>query len=368
MSKRIHLSGNFSGGRPKRPQDKELAAAKVILPMPSRTAIIALTKGGRNLADRLASLLPRSEAVSTQGGISRTLARAWREYDRLICIMAAGIVVRAIAPLLRDKTADPAVVVCDEQGQFAVSLLSGHLGGGNVLARQVAALLGGQAVITTASDVLGRTALDLWARDLDLAVADRHCLTRVMAKLVNSGSVTLCSDYPLPELPPDIVLTDKPEQADLLITCRTAQTTGHALLQPKALVAGIGCNRGTPAVEIAEALRLACAENGLAFQSVRNLASIDLKRDEPGLLAVAKQHGWPIDFYTADQLNSVEGVDSSAAVRRATGAKGVAEPAALISTGGGLLLVRKRKSANVTVAIAELLEVMAETACMSARE
>jgi cobalt-precorrin 5A hydrolase len=321
-----------------------------------RTAVIALSKGGGKLAERLAALLPGSKIVSVQGGISRTLARTWQKYDHLICIMAAGIVVRAVAPLLSDKTNDPAVLVCDERGQFVISLLSGHLGGGNALAQHVAALIGGQAVITTASDVLGRTALDLWAREAGLAVADRHRLTHVMAKLVNSGSVTLCSEYPLPELPPDILLTDKPEQADLRITCRTAQWPGQVVLHPKVLVVGIGCNRNTSAAEIAEALRLACAENGLALQSVRNLASIDMKQDEPGLLAVAEKQGWPIEFYTADQLNCVGGVDSSAAVLRATGAKGVAEPAALLSSGGGQLLVRKRKSPNVTVAIAEIVQ------------
>jgi cobalt-precorrin 5A hydrolase len=321
-----------------------------------QTAVIGLSKGGRELAERLADRLSGSRFVSVQGGISQTLARAWQEYDALICIMATGIVVRAVAPLLGDKRTDPAVVVCDEQGQFAVSLLSGHLGGGNALARQVAALLGGQAVITTASDVLGHTALDLWARDLNLAVADRHRLTRIMAKLVNSGSVSLCSDYPLPdELPPDILPAEKTAQADLRITCRTVQAPGQALLHPKTLVAGIGCNRGTPAAEISEAVRRACAENGLAMQSVRNLASIDLKEDEDGLLTTAAEQGWPIAFYSAAQLNQAEGAaSSSAAVLRATGAKGVAEPAAILSSGGGRLLVRKRKSANVTVAIAEL--------------
>ncbi|MCI5141596.1 MAG: cobalamin biosynthesis protein CbiG, partial [Candidatus Electrothrix sp. ATG1] len=153
----------------------------------------------------------------------QTLAQAWQDYDHLICIMATGIVVRSIAPLLQDKAVDPAVVVCDEQGRFAISLLSGHLGGGNALARKIAELLGGQAVITTASDVLGHTALDLWCRDLGLAVSDKQRLTCVMAKLVNTGSVTLNSDYPLPPLPPDIILSDDPDSADLRISCCTEQ-------------------------------------------------------------------------------------------------------------------------------------------------
>ncbi|WP_417910156.1 cobalt-precorrin 5A hydrolase [Candidatus Electronema sp. PJ] len=319
-------------------------------------AILALTKGGKELATRLAALLPESEVVSNQAGISKTLAHVWQDYEQLLCIMAAGIVVRALAPLLCDKTTDPAVVVCDEQGQFAVSLLSGHLGGGNALARQVAALLGGQAVITTASDVLGHTALDLWARDLGLVVADRDRLTQVMAKLVNSGSVRLYSEYPLPELPKDIQRTTDPEAADLLISCRTNWPAQKVLLHPQSLVVGIGCNRNTSRQEIAEALRQTCLENGLAYQAVARLATIDLKKDEPGLLALTQDQGCALEllFHTAEELNSVEGISTSAAVLRATGAKAVAEPAAILSSGNGPLLVRKTKYPNVTVAIAEI--------------
>lgn len=324
--------------------------------MPPEIAILSLTKGGGKLAERLASLLPSSEIVSGQGNIHKTLAQAWHKHSSLICIMAAGIVTRSIAPLLRDKTTDPAVVLCDEQGRFAVSLLSGHLGGGNALAHQVAHLLGGQAVITTASDVLGRTALDIWAREQGLIVADKQQFTRVTAKLVNTGTVSLHSDYPLPDLPPDIIPQQNAATADLLITCRTALDCGanKALLHPKTLTAGIGCNRSTPVEEIAEALRQTCTEHNLAFQALGRLASIDLKSDEVGLLALARQLNLPIDFYTPDQLNRVEGVSTSAAVLKATGAKGVAEPAAILSAGNGTLLVKKIKYPHVTVAIAEV--------------
>jgi len=317
-------------------------------------AILALTGGGRQLADKLAGLLPSCTVLFCRGQLQQTLSQCWQEYDSLICIMATGIVVRTLAPLLEDKQKDPAVVVCDEKGQFAISLLSGHLGGGNALAEQVAVVLDGQAVITTASDVLGRTALDLWARDLGLAIAGKKVLTRAMGKLVNQGTVSLYSDYLLPKLPADIQLKEEAATADLVITSRTdVQTTG-AVLHPGTLTAGIGCNRNTPAAEIEQALQEACAEHNLALQSVRSLASIDLKNDEPGLLDFARIKGYTIDFYNRDQLNGVDGVSTSAAVFKATGAKGVAEPAAVLAAGGGRLLVKKMKWPNVTVAIAEI--------------
>jgi cobalt-precorrin 5A hydrolase len=320
----------------------------------NKIALLALTRGGTKLADRLAALLPGSTVFSCRGQVQQTLQLCWQDYNSLICIMATGIVVRTLTPLLRDKRKDPAVVVCDEKGLFAIALLSGHLGGGNALAEQVAGLLQGQAVITTASDVQGLTALDLWARDLGLFVADKQDLTRVMGKLVNSGSVSLFSDYSLPDLPGDIRLQDDSVTADLIITCRTDLQTTGVVLYPKALVAGIGCNRNTPAAEIEQALQEACAGNNLALQSVRSLASIDLKNDEPGLLDFVSQNKFIIDFFDRDQLNCVDGVSTSSIVLKAIGAKGVAEPAAILASGGGRLIVKKMKWPNVTVAIAEI--------------
>ena len=322
--------------------------------MANKIAILALTRSGRELADRLAGMLPGSHVLACRGKLKKVLGQAWQDHSNLICIMATGIVVRTLAPLLVDKRDDPAVVVCDEKGSFVISLLSGHLGGGNELAERVAALLQGQPVITTASDVQGLTALDLWARDLGLIVADKGDLTRAMGTLVNHGSVSLFSDYPLPDLPQDIRQQDDPGFADLVITCRTDLQTSGALLCPKTLVAGIGCNRNTPAEEIAQSLKQACAENNLAQQSVLSLASIDLKNDEPGLLDFVRQNGLTIDFFDRDQLNGVDGVSTSSIVLKATGAKGVAEPAAVLASGGGRLLVKKMKWPNVTVAIAEI--------------
>lgn len=324
--------------------------------MAADIGILTLTRGGRELGDRLTGLLPGSQVINCRGKLKKELTQAWQEYNSLICIMATGIVVRTLAPLLVDKRRDPAVLVCDEKGRFVISLLSGHLGGGNALAEQVAGLLQGQPVITTASDVQGLTALDLWARDLGLIAADKGDLTRAMGTLVNHGSVTLFSDYPLPELPQDVRLQDDHVTAGLVITCRTDLQTRGALLYPKALVAGIGCNRNTPAKEIEQAMQQACADHNLALQSVRSLASIDLKNDEPGLLDYARHSGFAIDFYDRDRLNSVAGVSTSSIVLKATGAKGVAEPAAILASDGGRLLVKKMKWPNVTVAIAEITD------------
>ncbi len=320
-----------------------------------KIVLLSLTEGGKRLAERISLTLEEEVLlIPSRGRLRHNIERCWQEFDHLVCIMATGIVVRMIAPLLDDKRKDPSVVVIDEQGRFAISLLSGHLGGGNGLAEKIAAATGGQAVITTASDVLGHTALDLWAEDLALAVADKAAFTQVMGRLVNTGRVTVCSTYPLPELPKDMQLVKSDENPDIFISCSTVQTFSGAVLHPRALVAGIGCNRNTPAEEIEQALAEACAEHELARQSVHSIASIDLKSDEVGLLAFAENNGYPIVFFHRDQLNGVDGVSTSLAVLKATGAKGVAEPAAILAAGSGRLLVNKMKWKNVTVAIAKM--------------
>ena len=321
-------------------------------PAERRCAVLALTRDGGVLGQRLAELLG-GDFFACKGRLKEVFARTWQAYPEIVCIMASGIVVRTLAPLLQDKYLDPAVVVCDQQGQFAISLISGHLGGANRLARRVAAAMGGQAVLTTASDVLGLTALDLWCRDLGLAVAEKAAFTRAMGKLVDLGSLTVWSEYPLPPLPPELQATTDREAADLCISSRTDGAAKTALLHPQSLVVGIGCNRGTPATAIAQAVAATLAHHQIAPQAIARLASINLKKDEQGLLEFACNQGLPLDFFTSEQLNQVEGVSVSPVVQRATGAKGVAEPAALLSAGAGSrLLVAKMKWTAVTTAVA----------------
>jgi len=326
-----------------------------------RLAVLALSSGGCVLGRRLAEALD-GDFFAAKGRLAQVMAEVWASYREIVCIMATGIVVRTVAPLLRDKTLDPAIVVCDEKGMFAISLLSGHLGGGNHLARRVAAATGGQAVLTTASDVLGLTPLDLWCRDLELVPGDKAALTRAMGHLVDEGALRVWSRYPLPELPPDLHPHHDQATADLLIDSRAVSVERAAILYPKALVVGIGCNRGTTAGAIAAAVESTCAKHGLSPKAIARLASIDLKQDEAGLLTYARERELAIDFFGKDALNRVEGIAASAVVQRATGARAVAEPAALLGAGpGAVLLAAKMKWADVTTAVAEIADPLATT-------
>ena len=316
-------------------------------------AILAITKGGTLLGEQLAGQL-EADFFPCKGKLRTTLETVWPEYDGIICIMATGIVVRTIAHLLTDKRKDPAVVVCDEQGKFAISLLSGHIGGANALADKVAQKTRGQSVVTTASDVLGRTALDLWCRDLGLAIGKKTIFTQKMGKLVDTGSLKIYSNYPLPTLPPDLIQTKILEAADLIITNLAEIKTDAALLHPKTLVFGIGCKRGTPAALIEQCIESTCSEHNLALQSLAQIASITLKQDEAGLLATAASKQLDLRFFTSEELNTVPGITASPTVLRVTGAKAVAEPAAILAAGATSLLVHKMKWQGATTAVAEI--------------
>ncbi len=319
-----------------------------------KIGILAITDGGRKLAADLATKMPEVQLLPQEGGVAQALAQHWREMDGFVCIMATGIVVRAIAPLLQDKKSDPCVVVVDEKGHHAVSLLSGHLGGGNDLARQVAAMLGGEAVITTASDTLGLAPLDLWARDQDLVCESKEGLTQASARLVNNGILKIFSEVAVASLPQGLVQVVGPKQADIVVSPRLGDYGVAVVFRPRNLVLGVGCNRGVPVVELRQACEELFVEQGLSQLSLRNLASIDLKQDEDGLLAFAAEQGWRIDFFSKDELNRVENVTVSEAALRNVGAIGVAEPAALLSAQSNDLLVGKRKWHNVTMAVARV--------------
>lgn len=317
-----------------------------------KIGILAITEGGKRLAAELTAKMPSAFLLPQEGGVAQALAAHWRKVDGFVCVMATGIVVRAVAPLLQGKESDPCVVVMDEKGRHAVSLLSGHLGGGNDLARQMAALSGGEAVITTASDTLGLAALDLWARGQDLVCESKEGLTQASARLVNSGSLRIYAEDAIASLPQGLVAVAGPELAEIVVSSRIADYGAAVVFRPRNLVVGVGCNRGTPVAELRRACEELFAEQSLSQKSIRNLASIDLKQDEVGLLAFAHEQGWRLEFFSKDELNRVENIAVSEAALRAVGAIGVAEPAALLSAQSNDLLVGKRKWHNVTMAVA----------------
>ncbi len=323
-----------------------------------KIAIFAITAGGKRLAEKIAGGLTGARILLPGGSISASLHEAWAVYDALICIMSAGIVVRSLAPLCRDKYADPCVIVIDEAGRHAVSLLSGHLGGGNALARKVAAITHGSPVITTASDILGLTAIDLWAQENGLLLrSERKSLTLAAAKMVKSGSLRIFMDCEVSELPADFRHVDSPGDADIIISSQRLPAPEAVHLSPRNLFFGIGCNRGTSAADIAHSVVETCSIHGLDRRALVACATLDAKIDEQGLLFFARDNNLPVHFFSRDQINRVEGINQSEYAMAALGVRAVAEPAAILAASGansrGRLLIRKMKWKDVTTAVAE---------------
>ena len=325
-----------------------------------RAAVVAFTRRGAALGARAAEVLGASLHVpprlagetgaAAYTSLAAWTAEHWSRCEALIFVGACGIAVRAVASHVRDKFTDPAVVVLDEGGQFAIPLLSGHMGGANDLARALADLTGAQAVITTATDVNGRFAVDLWARERDLAVTDRHLAREISAAVLEGKPVGFASDFAA-VCPPG--LSPRRENLAIFVTCRREREPFPRTLRlaPRCLILGIGCRRGTREDAIAAAVDASLWEAKLEPLAVKAAATIELKAEEPGLLAFCRERDLPLRIYSAGELAVVPGTFTpSSFVRSVTGVDNVCERAA--AAGGGMLLAGKRAREGVTVAIA----------------
>ncbi|MEO3767842.1 precorrin-3B C(17)-methyltransferase [Streptomyces sp. B8F3] len=306
--------------------------------------LVAATAAGSAAAQRLADAWPDRTRRYDEGPVRTAVARAFEDCDRLVCFLATGATVRLLAPLLRDKAADPGVVCVDEAGRFAVALLGGHGGGANDLAAEVADLLGDGCtpVVTTATDAVGIPGLDSVGWPVEGAVA---AVTRAV---LDGAPVALRADatWPLPALPPHVGVRGVATDVRLYVTDRRLPLAAReAVLRPPSLVVGVGASRGVGVDEVLGLVGDALDEAGLSPRSVAALATVDAKAGEPGLLAAADRLGVPLRTFPAAGLATVDVPTPSAAPLAAVGTPSVAEAAALTAAGPDAeLLVPKRKS------------------------
>lgn len=272
--------------------------------------------------------------------------------DGLVFIGACGIAVRAIAPHIRDKFSDPAVVSIDEKGKFIIPLLSGHVGGANALARRLAAETAGVPVISTGTDIHGLFAVDEWAARQELVMDGRQAAKKISSALLHGQAVSFQSDFPVTGPLPDGVTTN-PGSLGFCITVSTGKQPFQTTLRlmPKILILGIGCRRGTREEDILDVVGNVLARENLSPQSVTEAATIDLKADEPGLLEFCRRLSLRLHTYSAAELSKAEGnFSSSDFVKSVTGTDNVCERAAVRA--GGALLVKKQADRGITVAVA----------------
>lgn len=336
---------------------------------PRRVSLVAFTGAGAELARRVASALEaggrwrvaelaacgsaaEARGLAAAGPVGAWARRRFKADDALVFVGATGIAVRAVAPLVADKRLDPAVVSVDERGSVVVPLLSGHVGGANDLAREVARATGGLAAVSTATDVRGLLAVDEWAAGQGLRLLEWDVAKEVSARLLAGEPVGFASDVPVAgELPAGLVRGAA--EVGVLVTRDPSRSpfarTLH-LVVPDVTV-GVGCRRGAAEQDLARAVDEALAAAGLSGASVARLATIDLKAAEPAVVALSRRRGWELATFSAAELAAVPGeFASSDFVRRTVGVDNVCERAAVAA--GGRLVSPKRAGGGVTVAVA----------------
>ena len=256
-------------------------------------------------------------------------AEHFHSSEALLFIGACGIAVRAIAPLVRDKTSDPAVLVMDEAGKHVISLLSGHLGGANVLAREISRKTGAEPVITTATDLRGVPAVDTWAKENNCAIENPEAVRHVSSAALAGKTVGVAVTGRLLDPPFPVTLW----------------------LRPRRLVLGTGCRKDLPPEVFEEKATAFLKENGVSLLSLRAVATIDRKKDEEALKCFCEKYGIPLLAYSAEELKSVpRHFAHSDFVEKTVGVGNVCERAAVLA--GGRLLVGKTSQDGLTLALA----------------
>lgn len=357
-------------------------------------AIHVITRHGLGIGAKLAAALPGadlfvSKRLDAPAGalpfalpMGPHLEATFTAYDCHVFVISVGAVVRMIAPLLVDKKVDPAVVCVDDDARFAICTLSGHVGRGNDFTQRVATALGAMPVVTTASDVRGTLTVDILGRDLGWTLDDPdRNVTRGCAAVVNAAPVAFVQETGEPSfwpedkaLPEGVRYTTSLDAVDparfeiLLVASDRELAASHpahwanaVIYRPRSLVVGIGCDRGAPPDMVERGLHAVLAEHQLSPRSIRAVATVDKKADEPALLELCDRFGWPLQIFTPDVLDAVPGIETpSEMVMKHVGTRGVAEPAALAAAGATQLLVPKRiytepgAGRSMTIAVARV--------------
>ena len=285
------------------------------------------------------------------------LAPAWSEYDAIICILAMGAVVRKIAPLLKDKSTDPAVIVINLGLDKIVPLLSGHLGGANELADNIASKIPNCInFISTATDQTKTLAFEMLAKKRDWKIENLKALAKISNRLINKQRVKVATYKSLFETIPNrdnLELVDF-ENLDLDTVVISPLVQSKSLTFRPKVYLGIGCNRDTPLEQIDKAIELFLEKYNIKIEDIKSIASFEAKRDEVGLLGFAKKYNFPIEFYNKDDINSLQNEFSKSASTKFFGLKGVAEPSAILASEYRELVIKKEvyfKSVTVAGAI-----------------
>jgi cobalt-precorrin 5A hydrolase len=333
-----------------------------------RIRTIAFSRRGCELAQKVRKALKQHDCTihsKTTAGAAGTekvdgpasiwTKNAFVSSDAIIFIGAVGIAVRYIAPFLKNKTKDPAVICIDEKGGFVIPLLSGHIGGANDLAEEIAEAIGAVPVVTTATDIHGRFSVDSYAVKNNLHIGSMSAAKEISALIVDDRKAGLVSEFPVPGgTPPELDLGGNEDVGIFISHGRSKGPFKRTLkLTPRCHILGIGCRKGTPCGKIEAFVKKALEKEDISIKSVRAVASIDMKSSEEGLLEFSRKIKAESVFFTSEELSSLPdlGFTPSERVKAVTGVDNVCERAAFAASKDGRIILKKTSEDGMTLAV-----------------
>jgi len=329
-----------------------------------RFAIISVTKEGQKLASDMELVLRNDPTVIKvdlfHKNVKDTVSNLFNDYDCWVAIMATGIMVRIICPIIKSKLKDPAVLVVAENKKHVISLLSGHMGGGNQFSIKIAGIIGAVPVITTATDLNGKMGIDALANQYWFDIKQPQLIKAVNQLIAENGKVDLylpsrfrfLENHPLVTRSYCIHIWEK---SFIRASLPGKEFDKELDLYPKRIVAGLGSKKGVPGEQVFFAIRSALQHLHLPLERLDALATVDLKKDEEGIIDAASKSDLPLEIVTLNEISDFKHVDCtpSKLVQREFGVQGVSEPVSLIRAGESSRLILKKTAYNgVTVAIA----------------
>ncbi|WMM25870.1 cobalt-precorrin 5A hydrolase [Tissierella sp. MB52-C2] len=334
-----------------------------------KIACLSFTHKGKEIGEKLKALGKKGEYSfhhysndEIEGGIKNRLDYIWKEYNGLVFISSTGIAIRMINSYIKNKTMDPAIVVVDDCGRFSISLLSGHLGGANELSNWIGKEIDAIPVITTASDNRGIEAIDIFAKQNNYYMDNMKLVTKITGMMVNGKTLGFYSeDYKTINYPNIVIVKDLnniPSEIEglIIVSSENLQIENinipYIYLRPKNINIGIGCRKGVEGKRIIEAVESAMKELNLSKNSIRAIGTVEVKKDEEGIIEAARYFNCPIKIFTIEEIKEVEDkFEKSQFVKDTIGVYSVSEPSAYLL--GGKLIKEKSKYNGITISISK---------------
>ncbi len=330
-------------------------------------ACLSFTNKGKLIGEKIESIESSKYKIDhyankqINGGVKRILKSIWEKYDAIVFISATGIAVRMCASFIKDKTVDPAVVVIDDLGRYSISLLSGHIGGANELAKELSLFLGTEPIITTATDSRGIESIDMFAENNGYYIEDIKSVTKLTTMMVNNEVVGLYTeDSKIINYNKLIIIKDlkniESSIKGLIIVSSNEKfkelDIPHTILRPKNLNIGIGCRKGIEKDLIIKAINDQFNKLNLSKNSIKNIGTVEVKKYEKGIIDTSKYFSCPLKIFTIEEIKMVEDkFEKSQFVKDTIGVNSVSGPVAFLL--GGNIISEKSKHNGITISISK---------------